>query len=113
MLSKDYPWTGKPSSCSDDYNKMATKVAKVNQVKSRSAQNLKAAIAEGPVAITIDASKYAFLHYMSGVITDKDCGTAMTHSVSAVGYGNENGTEYYLLKNSWGKDWGEHGYVRV
>ena len=92
---------------------MITHVSKVNSVQSKSAQALKAAIAEGPVAITIDASKYPFLHYMSGIITDKDCGDAMTHGVSAVGYGKENGIEYYLLKNSWGKDWGEHGYVRV
>ena len=50
---------------------------------------------------------------MSGVITSAECGTSQNHGVLAVGYGTENGQEYYLVKNSWGADWGEHGYVKI
>jgi len=56
------------------------------------------------------------LHYFQGVITDATvCGTALDHAVLAVGYGVDSSTNtpYYLVKNSWGTNWGENGYVRI
>lgn len=35
------------------------------------------------------------------------------HSVAIIGFGIENGTRYYLIKNSWGSDWGTEGYAKV
>ena len=51
--------------------------------------------------------------YTSGVLTGSACGTNLDHGVLAVGYGTENGTPYYLVKNSWGDSWGDAGYVRI
>ena len=76
-------------------------------------EQLKAAIATQPVAVTLDASGYPFMHYFGGIITDDTCGKSLDHAVLAVGYGIEDGVEYYIVKNSWGADWGEKGYVRV
>lgn len=80
---------------------------------SKSVSALKAAIAKQPVAVTVDAGDYAFQHYMGGIITDTTCGTKLDHAVLAVGYGVENDTEYYIVKNSWGAHWGEDGYLRI
>jgi KDEL-tailed cysteine endopeptidase len=72
-----------------------------------------AAIAQQPVSVTVEAGAYPFMHYIKGIITDTTCGTRLDHAVTAVGYGTENGQAYYLVKNSWGADWGEQGYVRI
>lgn len=54
----------------------------------------------------------AFQMYTSGVITS-GCGTNLDHGVLAAGYGDENGDEYFLVKNSWGADWGLGGYLKI
>ena len=63
--------------------------------------------------MTVNAGSYAFQHYFNGIITDTSCGTSLDHAILAVGYGVENGVEYYIVKNSWGAKWGEDGYVRI
>ncbi|CAG9569404.1 cathepsin L-like protease [Leishmania major strain Friedlin] len=64
----------------------------------------------GPISIAVDAS--SFMSYHSGVLTS--CiGEQLNHGVLLVGYNMTGEVPYWVIKNSWGKDWGEKGYVRV
>ena len=70
------------------------------------------ALSKQPVSVAIDTSGRNFQLYKSGVFTSKT-GTNVNHAVLAVGYGTENGHDYYLVKNSWGTSWGEDGYIKL
>ena len=51
--------------------------------------------------------------YTGGIITSEACGTTLDHGVLVVGYGVDDDTKYWIVKNSWSASWGENGYVRI
>ena len=74
---------------------------------------LQAAVARGPVSVAIEADTSIF-SYADGVLKNEDCGVNLDHGVLIVGYGEEyNGDKYWLVKNSWGPDWGDNGYIKI
>merc|ERR1712232_660054 len=75
--------------------------------------DLVAAITRQPVSVAIEADKSSFRFYKSGVYSDEKCGNQLDHGVIAVGYGTENGTDYFLVRNSWGPTWGDEGYIKI
>ena len=61
---------------------------------------LEAAVKNGPVSVAMDAQPLSFQSYSSGIYSDRECqSTVANHAVLAVGYGIENGVEYWIVKN--------------
>lgn len=77
---------------------------------SNSYMPLLEAVATGPVAVSVAADAWNL--YDSGIF-DGSCGNIVDHAVTLFGYGKEAGTKYWIVKNSWGGDWGESGYIRL
>lgn len=66
----------------------------------------------GPISCGIAVTD-EFLNYTGGIFEDKTNATDIDHDISIVGYGVENGTKYWIMRNSWGTYWGEEGFARV
>jgi len=74
---------------------------------------MKTALASQPLSVSIEADKSVFQSYKSGIFNSSSCGTNLDHAVMVVGWGSSGGVDYWTLRNSWGKSWGESGYMRV
>ena len=106
---EDYPYHAKDEECKETQCKVAVQSKGKVQLPQGDEESLANAVALTPVSIVLDAG--AFHLYKGGIITE--CTESINHAVLAVGYGEENGIKYWLIKNSWDVTWGEKGYVRV
>jgi len=118
---ESYPYVGKDQNCTFNASTVGATVTGYVEVPSGNEDALQNAVATvGPVAVAIDASHSSFHFYETGVYYERHCSShRLDHGVLAVGYGvtaNESSTtdtEYWLVKNSWGEDWGEEGYIKM
>jgi len=116
-LESSYPYTAKSGPTCKEDTTCKVGIAKGGitgffDVRHDDTNALMEAVAKQPVSVAIEADQSSFQLYGGGVLT-KECGSKLDHGVLLVGYGTDNGTEYWKLKNSWGPNWGEHGYLRI
>ena len=109
-----YPYKARQAnSCNKQKASAVVTIDGYQDVPANDETALKKAVAAQPVAVAIEASGSHFQFYSEGVFAGK-CGTELDHGVAAVGYGaTADGTKYWIVKNSWGPEWGEKGYIRM
>ena len=123
MTDADYPYAGYKQTCKSDpskyvdmtitgYKKLGSSSSTWDPVDE---DEIKEFLYEtGPLAVALNANPLQT--YTGGILdkTSSQCPTSgMNHAVTMVGYGSESGTDYWIIKNSWGKSWGEDGYFRI
>ena len=113
--ASSYPYTSGVTKTGGTCQKCSSvaKISSCSDVKSNDQLSLKAAVAQQPVAVAIEADTRYFQSYSGGILDSASCGTQLDHGVLVVGYGEENGTKYWLVKNSWSNTWGDNGYVKI
>ena len=110
--SGSVPWTC-PSSCSDG-SKFQRYPAKKSSAKHFSdVESAKVAImTDGPIQAGFTVYE-DFMHYKGGIYKYTSGSALGGHAVKIVGWGNEDGTDYWIVANSWNTTWGEQGFFRI
>jgi len=108
---QSYPYKMRKQSCLFSANNVGATISDYKNVPKTEAQLLMF-LTKQPVSVAIDASHRSFQLYQAGVYYEPSCSSsALDHGVLAVGYGSEGVSDYWIVKNSWGPNWGNQGYI--
>jgi Papain family cysteine protease/Cathepsin propeptide inhibitor domain (I29) len=114
ILESEYPYRPVDGKCQYSQHKPTAFVKGQTSIK-KGQEHFLPALAERPLAISVYAEPWQT--YQGGIYSDmKKCPSSkrlLDHAVLAVGYGNEGGNDYWIVKNSWSTSWGEDGYIRL
>ncbi|XP_049528859.1 cathepsin L-like [Dermacentor silvarum] len=113
---ESYPYVGTKSDCAFDPTGVAATVSSFVDINSATEMALKTKVAlVGPVCAFIDNRMPTFTFYSEGVYHDSGCSKdTMYQGVLIVGYGaTEKGEKYWIVRNSWGTNWGQEGYILI
>lgn len=84
-----------------EYGAVVGEAAMINEIYQR-----------GPITCSVAVTEQ-LRNYTSGIFVDKSGRMADDHDVSVTGWGEENGTKFWIIRNSWGSYWGEGGNFRL
>ncbi|CAM6096264.1 unnamed protein product [Calypogeia fissa] len=120
MAQSDYKYTGVDGKCKFDANKIKVKVANFTELPQADEEQMAAYLVNyGPLSVGINA---AFMQtYIGGVSCPLLCNKRnLDHGVLIVGYAERGFAPirlgykpYWIIKNSWGANWGDHGYYKI
>jgi C1A family cysteine protease len=112
----DYAYTAQDGTCNQTKaKKKAATISSYTDVPAGDEVALAQAATLGPVSVAVEADQSCFQFYSGGVLSDPSCGTQLDHGVLVTGYDHDasSGLDYWVVKNSWGADWGLNGYLWI
>ena len=112
---ESYPYTAGKGRCKFNPRKAAAYMKYYAQVPKNEKALLGVLVNVGPISVSMSFTQ-SIERYRGGVWADDRCGKSkgqLRHAMLLVGYGTEGGQDYWLLKNSWGENWGEGGYLKM
>ena len=113
MSNATYPYKAEEQECAYDAGQGLVSANGYTLIDENRPELMQAALSHGPITVAIHAGAYFFKFYKSGIF-HHDCSSDLDHAITLVGYVNENDGDlpYWIVRNSWGPDWGEDGYFR-
>jgi len=114
MSEEDYPYEHKDGECRYNSSQAVASVSGHESVAHNEHDLEKALYQIGyPISIAVHAGS-SFQHYKEGVYNDPECVEGkLNHAVLLVGYNKTAPEPYWIVKNSWGKNWGQDGYIHI
>jgi len=114
-----YPYEGEDDNCRYDPSNIGAKISGIVNITQGDENSIVDAVANvGPISIAFEVLD-DFMDYDSGVYSNSDCSTdpsSVNHAVLIVGYNvttDSSKTDFWIVKNSWGEDWGLNGYFWI
>merc|ERR1711951_118583 len=110
-----YPYKNARNQCPNNlpiYNQ-GVRISNYEYTYNGDEDMLKKMVYEHGAVVATVKSKGPFARYRGGIFSGCPESSSYDHGVTVVGYGTENGTPYWLIKNSWGTGWGENGFIRM
>lgn len=106
-----YPYMAAQGTCKQGIV-ASSSMTSFNDVPPNDPNVLYQAVAQQPVSAAVDADPYIWQNYKGGIIS-RNCGADLNHGVLIVGYSSNSNPPYWIIKNSFGQNWGESGYIRL
>jgi len=109
-----YPYKHKDGHCQEDNSMFVAHCGGYEEVSPNESAMESALVEIGyPISIGVHAGS-SFQHYHSGVYDDTHCKNGqLNHAILVVGYDKSGSEPYWIVKNSWGGSWGDHGYINM
>jgi C1A family cysteine protease len=116
-LQDDYPYKEMKSKCNENVERVKFRIKEMIDFERDDEELLKKALYNaGPINVVLDSLNDSFYRYSSGIYYEEKCNDENrmpTHAILLIGYGTENGHDFWTIKNSFGTKWGESGYMRI